>query len=345
MIASKSIFDKALDILVLMGGPSTEREVSLVSGRAVADVLEACGHRVRRKDISPEDLSAFEGPRPDVVFIAMHGAFGEDGQVQRLCEQRGLPYVGSAPKASATAMDKAAAKAAYRSGGLNTPDWAVLTGGDTPARRKEALARIGLPCALKPVDGGSSVDVSLVTTATARKAAIELLLGKYGKALLEPLIRGRELTVGVLGEQALPPVEIRPKGDFYDYAAKYINDDTEYLFEYGLDAATVQRLQAAALGAHRVLGCRDLSRSDFILDGAGAAWLLETNTIPGFTSHSLLPKSAARIGIPMPRLCEMLVKMALDRGCAQPVWLACPKAAQAMQKAEPAAEIKLAATR
>lgn len=319
MIASKSIFDRSLEILVLMGGPSTERSVSLVSGESVAGMLESCGHHVRRKDISPEDLSAFEGPTPDVVFIALHGAYGEDGQVQRLCEQRGLPYVGSGPKASALAMDKAAAKAAYRAGGLSTPDWAVLSADDTPAKQKEALARIGLPCAIKPVDGGSSVDVSLVKTAAARKAAIDSLLGRYGRGLMEPLVRGRELTVGVLGEQALPPLEIRPKHGFYDYTAKYINDDTEYVFEHGLDAMTVEALKAGALAAHRVLGCRDMSRSDFILDGEGVAWLLETNTIPGFTSHSLLPKSAARIGIPMPHLCEMLVKMALDRGAAKAV--------------------------
>jgi D-alanine-D-alanine ligase len=324
MSAYKSLFSVPLDILVLMGGPSSERQVSLVSGEAVAGVLEECGHRVRRKDISPEDLSAFEGPRPDAVFIALHGAFGEDGQVQRLCEQRGLPYVGSSPKASATAMDKAATKAAYRSGGLSTPDWAVLSTSDTPRQRKEALARIGLPCALKPVDGGSSVDVSLVKTAAARDAAIESLLGKYGKGLIEPLVCGREMTVGVLGDQSLPPLEIRPKRDFYDYTAKYINDDTEYVFEHGMEASTVEALKAGALSAHRVLGCRDMSRSDFIVDGNGVCWLLETNTIPGFTGHSLLPKSAARIGIPMPRLCEMLVKMALDRKAPAPAHLACP---------------------
>jgi D-alanine-D-alanine ligase len=316
MIASKGIIDRPLDILVLMGGPSSERAVSLVSGETVAGVLESCGHHVRRKDISPEDLSAFEGPAPDVVFIALHGAYGEDGQVQRLCEQRGLPYVGSGVRASATAMDKAAAKAVYRAGGLMTPDWAVLSSNDPPTQQNKSLARIGLPCAIKPVDGGSSVDVSLVTAAAARKAAIEDLLAKYGRAMIEPLVRGREMTVGVLGDQALPPLEIRPKRGFYDYTAKYVNDDTEYVFEHGLGPLAVEALKAAALGAHRALGCRDMSRSDFIIDSEGVAWLLETNTIPGFTSHSLLPKSAARIGISMPRLCEMLVKMALDRGAA-----------------------------
>lgn len=316
MIAPKSVFDRPLNLLVLMGGPSSERAVSLASGETVAAALESCGHLVRRKDISPDDLSAFEGPTPDAVFIAMHGAFGEDGQVQRLCERRGLTYVGSGPRASALAMDKAASKAAYRSAGLMTPDWVVLTSEDAPSRRKELLGRIGLPCALKPVEAGSSVDITLATTHVVQEKAAAELLAKYGRALVEPLIRGRELTVGVLGERALPPLEIRPKRNFYDYTAKYITDDTEYVFDHGLEPMTVEALQLAALSAHRALGCRDMSRSDFILDRNGVAWLLETNTIPGFTSHSLLPKTAARLGLSMPRLCETLVKLAMDRAAA-----------------------------
>ncbi len=313
MTASKSIFKNPLSVLVLMGGPSTERAVSLISGEMVAKALESRGHKVRRSDIHPEDLSAFEGTRVDVVFIAMHGAFGEDGQVQRLCEQRGLPYVGSGPQASALAMDKVAAKMAYRAGGLTTPDWAVLSEKDSSKERKASVSRIGLPCAVKPIDGGSSVDVTLATEAAQRDEAIEKLLAKYGRAMIEPLIRGREFTVGVLGEKALPPLEIKPKHAFYDYDAKYLADDTEYSFDHGLDDKTVEALKSAAADAHRVLGCRDMSRSDFILDDSGTAWLLETNTIPGFTSHSLLPKSAARIGYEFPRLCETLLKMALDR--------------------------------
>jgi len=307
------MFDEGLDILVLMGGPSREREVSRVSGEAVAEGLAACGHRVRRADISPIDTGALDGDRPDVVFIALHGAFGEDGQVQRLCEARGLAYVGSGPHASELAMDKAAAKALYRKAGLLTPDWAVIADYDAADRRAEAVAAVGMPCVTKPIDGGSSMDVAIPADAAARDAALAELLDTYTRALIERFVGGRELTVGILGETPLPVIEIRPRRGFYDYQAKYADDATAYVFDHGLDAAAVASLQAAALTAHRVLGCRDMSRSDFLLDEAGRAWLLETNTIPGFTGHSLLPKAAAEVGISFPALCEELVSMALGR--------------------------------
>jgi D-alanine-D-alanine ligase len=310
---NRSIFDNPLNILVLMGGPSTERAVSLVSGKGVADALESCGHKVRRADISPADTSALDGEAPDVVFIAMHGQFGEDGGVQRLCEDRGLAYVGSPPEASELAMDKVAAKESYRRAGLGTPDWELVKAADDPVARQQLLASVGLPCACKPVNGGSSVDITLAKDAAQRDAAVEALLGKYGEALIERFVRGREFTVGVLGEQALPIIEIRPRRAFYDYTAKYDDDATEYVFEHGLNAVQTAAVQAAALAAHLALGCRDMSRSDFLMDGAGAVWILETNTIPGFTSHSLLPKAAGKIGIGFARLCEELVQMAITR--------------------------------
>ena len=308
-----SIFVQPLDILVLMGGPSTEREVSLVSGSAVADALASCGHTVRRADITPNDTSALDGQAPDVVFIALHGAFGEDGQVQRLCESRGLRYVGSPPRASELAMNKASAKDVYRSAGLNTPQSVLLERSYQSAARTEQLAGLGLPCVLKPVDGGSSVDIVIAKDPLQRDAGVVKLLGKYDTVLAEQFIKGREFTVGVLGERALPIIEIRAKQAFYDYFAKYNDDSTEYVFETGLDEATTARLQGASLAAHRALGCLDMSRSDFLLDDQGEIWILETNTIPGFTSHSLLPKAAGKVGLSFARLCEDLVKMALDR--------------------------------
>ena len=311
-----SIFVRPLDILVLMGGPSTEREVSLVSGSAVADALASCGHKVRRADITPKDTSALDSQAPDVVFIALHGAFGEDGQVQRLCEARGLTYVGSPPRASELAMNKASAKDVYRSAGLNTPQSVLLERSYQSTARTEQLAGLGLPCVLKPVDGGSSVDIVIAKDPLQRDAAVVKLLGKYETLLAEQFIKGREFTVGVLGERALPIIEIRAKQAFYDYFAKYNDDSTEYVFETGLDEATTARLLAASLAAHRALGCLDMSRSDFLLDDQGEIWILETNTIPGFTSHSLLPKAAGKVGLSFARLCEDLVKMAMDRtGC------------------------------
>ena len=310
---AESIFTRPLDILVLMGGPSSEHDVSILSGTAIADALVSVGHTVRRADIGPSDTSALDGTPPDVVFIALHGEFGEDGQVQRLCEERGLPYIGSPPHASEIAMDKAASKVCYRQAGLSTPPWAVLEKLHSPQDCRQMLESIGLPCVLKPLTGGSSVDVSIVGDATQRDKLVKSLLGKYPRVLAEKFVKGRELTVGVLGHRALPVIEIRPRRAFYDYQAKYFDDDTEYLFEHDLDAKTVAYLQDCSLKAHQALGCRDISRSDFLLDEQGVAWVLETNTIPGFTSHSLVPKAAKRIGYSFVQLCEELVKMALER--------------------------------
>ena len=210
-------------------------------------------------------------------------------------------------------MNKSAAKRLYRTAGLATPDWELLDPASPPARLAEQLSPLGLPCVLKPVDGGSSLDVVIAPDAAQRDRAVRELLGKYPTLLAERFIQGRELTVGILGERALPVIEIRPKRAFYDYVAKYTDDSTEYLFDTGLDAAVLASMQRAALKAHRALGCRDMSRTDFLLDAGNVPWVLETNTIPGFTSHSLLPKAAAKAGIPFGQLCEDLVNMALAR--------------------------------
>ena len=304
---------KVLDITVLMGGPSMEREVSLVSGRAVAEGLARRGHKVTTADISPRDVSALDRPDIAVVFLALHGEFGEDGQVQRLCEARGLAYTGSGPAASATAMDKIASKEVFRTAGLVTPPWAVLDKSTKPRRQAKLLDDIGLPCVLKPAGGGSSVDITIARDEAARDQAVEQLLARYGLALVESFITGREMTVGVLGEATLPPIEIKPAREFYDYFAKYQDDATQYLVNPAMDAAPEQLMRAWALAAHRALGCRDFSRVDFILTAQGVPHVLEVNTIPGFTSHSLLPKAAAAAGIPFDELCDRMVQMALAR--------------------------------
>lgn len=301
-----------LDITVLMGGPSSEREVSLQSGAAIADALERLGHRVTRSDISPDDLSAFSRPGIDMVFIALHGAFGEDGQVQRICEDRRLPYVGSPPEASRLAMDKAAAKKVFRGVGLPTADWVVADRSNL-AGLSSQIEALGLPAVIKPIDGGSSVDVTIARDATTRDESIAASVAKYGRVLVERFVRGREFTVGVLGEQALPIIEIKPAHDFYDYTAKYTDCGTQYILEHGLPAAVVADMQSKALAAHRSLGCRDLSRVDFILDDNGVASVLEINTIPGFTSHSLLPKAAQKSGLSFDLLVGRIVEMAMQR--------------------------------
>ncbi|MFW6132772.1 MAG: D-alanine--D-alanine ligase family protein [Planctomycetota bacterium] len=303
-----------LDITVLMGGPSAEREVSLASGAAVADALERTGHHAVRADIDRNETAALDRAGIDVVFIALHGDFGESGEVQELCQQRGLPYVGSGPHASRLALDKALAKRRFRHAGLRTPDWLVVEQRHEWAQVRRRLAELPPPVVCKPIDGGSSVDITIARDARARDAALERLLDAYGRALLEAYVPGRELTVGMLGDDPLPVLEVIPAGEFYDYHAKYADDaGTGYTFDHGLTAATCAKLQAAALTAHRSLGCRHLSRTDFVLDQDGTPHVLEVNTIPGFTSHSLLPKAAARIGVSFEMLVNRLVTLAAGR--------------------------------
>ena len=305
---------RPLDVTVLMGGPSDEREVSLLSGSAIAAGLERAGHRVTCADISPEDTSALDRPGIDVVFIALHGEFGESGEVQDLCEQRSLRYTGSGPRASRLAMDKASAKQFFRRNDLPTPDWMIVEAYHDPAEVAGWLGELPPPVVVKPVDGGSSVHVVIARNAEQRDSAMGQVLDCYGRVLLERFVPGREMTVGILGEKVLPVLEIVPAESFYDYHAKYADDaGTRYEFDMDLPAETLAQLQANARTAHQCLGCRDMSRVDFILDGDGQGHILEINTIPGFTSHSLLPMAARRDGIGFDELVDRIAQMAMDR--------------------------------
>jgi len=305
---------RPLDVTVLMGGPSSERQISLLSGEAIADALQRVGHRVERADISPSDSSALDRAAIDVVFIALHGSFGESGEVQALCEARQLPYTGSGPRASELAMDKAASKQMFKQAHLATPDWMIIEEFHSPARVAGWLEQIPPPVVIKPVDGGSSVDITIARDETARDKVLDELLDKYGRAMLERYVEGRELTVSILAGQALPVMEIVVAREFYDYAAKYADGaGTQYVFDHGLADETVEVVRGAALTAHRVLGCRDMSRVDLVLDEAGAPQVLEINTIPGFTNHSLLPMAAQKAGMSFEELVDALVAMAAKR--------------------------------
>lgn len=296
-----------LRITVLRGGPSAEREVSLNSGRGVAEALRASGHEVFEADISPDDLSALDRAA-DVVFSVLHGTFGEDGTLQRIMEQRGLRFVGSGSKASALAIDKAAAKALAIKAGISTPAFHVLTR-QTASRD---LPTWSGPVVVKPVDQGSSVLTSIIRTPDELAPAVEAVIDRYGRALVEQFIDGDELTVGILGDEALPTICIRPRQAFYDYHAKYIDDATEYLFDAGHPRALLEKAQADSRRFFGLAGCRHLARVDWMLDRTGTLWFLEINTLPGFTSHSLLPKAAARVGISYAELCDRLARMALE---------------------------------
>jgi len=296
--------------MVLMGGSSVERAVSLRSGRAVAEALESLGHEVLRRDVRADDVSALDEGEFDVVFIALHGTFGEDGQLQDVLEGRGIRYCGSVAGACRVAMDKVEAKRRFVEAGVRTPAYDVADDG----RVGEVVENWSVPVVVKPVDQGSSVDCYVVREARELRARVSELVGKYGRCLVEQYIDGRELTVGVVGDESLPVCEIRSRREFYDYAAKYEDDRTEYIFDIDLPAALLERVQRQSLAVHRALGCRDMSRVDWMIDGQTLeAYCLELNTIPGFTDHSLLPKAAARAGMSFERLCQRIVDLAMQR--------------------------------
>ena len=310
--AARSVSTRQLDITVLSGGPSAEREVSLASGQAVLQAMVRLGHRPTICDISPQDLSALDRSM-DFVFVALHGAFGEDGEVQAELERRGLAYCGSGVAASRLAMDKVESKRRFLDAGVPTPAFVVFD--DEDFEGMDGWPH--LPAVVKPVASGSSVDTTIERTREGLAAAVARVVARYGEALVEAYIHGPELTVGILGDQALPVCQIKPAREFYDYQAKYVDDDTQYLFDIDLPETLLKEVQQLSLRAHAALGCAVFSRVDWMIDRETLRpFALEVNTIPGFTSHSLLPKAAARIGLDFDQLCQRIIELSLeiDRG-------------------------------
>jgi D-alanine-D-alanine ligase len=296
-----------------MGGIGAEREVSLQSGKCVADSLRQADVDVIAADIAPHDMTVLDDKAIDVFFIALHGKFGEDGQLQQILEDKSLIYTGSGPKASRTAFDKIASKQAFESAGVKTPPMIEVTAETDLAKLIKQIKTLGGKYVVKPVRQGSSVGVSILDDAETTADAATQCLKDYSDCMVEQFIAGREMTVGVLCGRALPAIEIRSKAAFYDYHAKYIADSTEYLFDTIADSTVVERMNKAALAAFNAVGCRDFSRIDFILSDDGVPYALEVNTIPGFTSHSLLPKAAAKLGIKMSDLCIKIIDAAITR--------------------------------
>lgn len=300
---------RPLRITVLMGGPSAEREVSLNSGRAIAAALESLGHEVRCADIGPEDLSALDEPM-DMAFLALHGTWGEDGQLQAILEKRGIRYSGCDAKASALAMNKVETKRRFLEVGVPTAPFEHVVS----VNLSEVGDRFAIPAVAKPVAEGSSVGCEIVKTRRDLVEALARLVGGYGEALVERYIAGTELTVGILGDRALPPCQIVPKSEFYDYRAKYQANDTEYVFDPRLPSETLSEARRLSVLAFEALGCRDMARIDWIVEsGTLQPFCLEVNTIPGFTDHSLLPKAAARWGIGFAELCQRIVELTMAR--------------------------------
>lgn len=281
-------------VAVLMGGRSAEREISLLSGNAVLAALQ-------RQNVDAHAFDPAERPLEDLsregyarAHIALHGRYGEDGTVQGALELMGIPYTGSGVMASALAMDKWRTKLIWQASGISTPRYAMLTGQSDFA----AVAReLGLPLIVKPSREGSTIGLSKVTAADELPAAYARAAKHDSMVLAEEFIAGTELTAAILGEESLPLVRIQPAGGLYDYQAKYFADDTGYFCPSGLPAATETAIQREALKAYRILGCRGWGRIDVILRSDGSAYLLEANTSPGMTGHSLVPMAAKQAGI------------------------------------------------
>ena len=297
-------------VAVLLGGSSSEREVSLDSGRNVLEALRARGLDAFAVDGIPALRELLAKGAVDRVFNILHGHHGggEDGIVQGLLEAFGVPYTGSDVLGSALSMDKIRSKQVWLALGLPTPRYARLKKGDDV----QAAARsLGLPVIVKPACEGSSVGVSRVFSEADLDTAIELAARYPGELLMEQLIEGGEFTVGILEGRALPSIQIVPKGAWYDYEAKYVSDETQYLCP-GVEGSAEAELGALALRAFEALGCRGWGRVDVMRDREGRNWLLEVNTAPGMTSHSLVPKAARQTGLGFEDLCLAILAQTLE---------------------------------
>lgn len=299
-----------LKVAVLMGGIGSERDISLQSGRCVAEALRQAGLNVITADIRPDELDILHDNSIDVFFPALHGKFGEDGQLQQILEDMSLVYTGSGPKASHLAFDKIQSKRLFTKAGAATPAAIELDEKSDTEQIEKQLRSFVNKYVIKPIHQGSSVGISIVST---HQEAIEIAnktRNEFGDCMIEEFIPGRELTVGIFCDRVLPLIEVQTKGSFYNYHAKYIDERTEYLFDTVTQPSLVAHINQTAIDCFEILGCRHFARVDFILSQDGTPYVLEVNTIPGFTSHSLLPKAAARAGFSMRTFCKMIVNAA-----------------------------------
>ena len=302
-----------IKVAVLTGGIGFERDVSLQSGRYVYESLKRVYPATVFADISPDELAILDDRSIDMFFLAMHGEFAEDGRLQQILEERSLKYTGSGPRSGRDAFDKIVSKKTFSKAGINTPVAIEFNQNTDTAAVKKQFDKEKSKYVVKPVRQGSSVGVQIVTGCDDVIAAAKDCLKKFGDCMIEEFIVGREFTVGILGDQALPIIEIRPKQNFYDYQAKYIDKKTEFLFNTINDEKLIAKINERAIACFDSLGCRDFARVDFILDENKNIYALEINTLPGLTMHSLVPKSAHKAGYSMSELCVNIIDMALER--------------------------------
>ena len=296
-------------IAVLMGGPGSERDVSLATGRGVSKALRSVGVEVVEVDVRDEN---FPLPRDvDVAFNCIHGTFGEDGQLQKVLEERGVSYTGDGVEASRIAFDKILSKEKFLERGVVTPESEVIDAGQRP--------KMSVPLVVKPARQGSTVGIVIVKSENAVDSALKEAAKFDRKLLVEKFVSGRELTIGILGDQALPIIEIIPKGGFYDFNTKYpflnpaVGASAEHVCPAKIDKTLTRRIQELALAAFRALGLFVYGRVDVILSETGEPFVLEVNTIPGMTEASLLPEAAGVAGISYPDLCLRIVELSRAR--------------------------------
>jgi D-alanine-D-alanine ligase len=310
-------------IAVLMGGRSLEREVSLRSGERVFDALKGLGYRALALDLTPDLVETLRSEKPDAVYIALHGKFGEDGTVQELLEFLEIPYTGPGVVCSALSWDKALSKRILRDAGIPTPDWVTFTAdafkemGAATAIDLVPDAVGGFPVVVKPAEQGSALGLTKVEEADALPEALLGALGYGDKAMVEKWVEGCELAVSVLGSaeepEVLPPVEIVAKSGLFDFSAMYTRGATDYFIPARLEPEVLAVIVEMAARTHYILGCRDVSRVDMVVGEDGTPWVLEVNTSPGMTETSLLPMAAEAVGTDFPALVDRLVRAALDR--------------------------------
>jgi len=294
-------------VAVLAGGPSCEREVSLVSGKAVCDALNRKGFHAFMVDPARGFIDELKAERTEFVFIALHGTFGEDGTVQRMLDNASIPYTGTDAVSSELAFDKTLAQALFKKNGILVPDHRIYRNSE----RAQVRAPVYFPAIVKPARSGSSMGITIVQDKDAYREACKLAFRFSDEIIVEEYIRGRELTVGILGDEALPVVEVVAQRTFYDYEAKYADTGTRYEVPAQLTPEESQRVRETALAVYKILGCRVMARVDLILTPDGRLFVLEANTIPGLTGKSLLPKAAKARGIEFDDLCVKIIEYSM----------------------------------
>ena len=312
----QAIEPSSISVALLAGGASGERDISLASGVGAREALEEAGFHVTMLDpVVKNDLVRLITEDFDVAFICLHGRYGEDGTIQGMLDLLGIPYIGSGVWSSAIAIDKARSKLFYQKNGINTPQSMLLKRGDA-VDVNAIVNTVGVPCVVKPASAGSALGVHILTDRADIADAVESVFTIDCEAIIETYIKGTELTVSVIGNKepfSLPIIEIVPKNEFYDFESKYAPGGSQHICPARLSDEQTKKVQEIAVAAHKALGCRGVSRTDIIMDGNGVCWVLETNTLPGMTSTSLLPDAARVAGYSFSELCTMLIQLAFEK--------------------------------